>query len=270
MAPTWCGDNLCRWGTWLPKPSTEAPPADGPAIRVLQFNMCGSSCNGGSNGGPVDALRDSILNQRPHIVMLNEVCLAQADRLVVLLETAGLAINGALGVTTGHSNCPGEPGQRWYGNAVFTRSAGIGNPELIELPNKPRARERRSAVAMTADLNGSQVWVSCAHLIPESYSGMNTEQMRVIASVHNRLAESGQAVVLAGDFNAKPDQIRGIAAPDGQFQEVDFAGNHRTYRAHKIDYVFMNTGRFYGFSAHTTKSSYSDHRQLWGEATLRA
>lgn len=218
----------------------------------------------------MDALRDSILTQGPHMVLLNEVCLWQADRLTVLLENAGVSMSGALGATTGRSRCSGDPGEQWFGNAVFVSGQAIGGPELIQLPNSSGAGEVRSAVSLVAGFHGVPISVSSAHLIPQSYDpAMSDRQIQALAGFHNQLAESGRAVVFGGDFNMTPEQLTGVLPPAGHFQEVDFPRNRRTYKARKIDFIFMTTERFYALSGETKRSSYSDHRQLWGEAMLR-
>lgn len=264
MAPSARADKIWLWGAWIAAPEPE--PVEEPArgLVILQFNVCGSKCNSGSVGGAIDALRDSILTSRPDLVLLNEVCLAQADRLWELLTNAGYRMSGALGITTGFSKCPGNPGECWYGNAVFSAGPGLDR-ELIALPNDPGVREARSAISMVTLVHGVVVRVSSAHLVPPGHNaGMNRRQMDVLATVHNRWAEQGSAVVFGGDFNTGPDEMAGIYRPAGQFNEVDAAHNRRTYGARKIDFIFMNSQSFYGLSAETKKSSFSDHRQLWG------
>lgn len=264
MAPITSADKIWIWGTWIAAPEPEPVVEVARKLVILQFNVCGSKCNSGSVGGAIDALRDSILTSRSDLVLLNEVCLAQADRLWELLDNAGYPMSGVFGATTGFSRCPGNPGECWYGNAVFSAGPGLGR-ELIALPNDPEVQEARSAISMVTLVHGALVRVSSAHLVPPGYNaGMNRRQMDELAAVHNRWAEQGSAVVLGGDFNLGPEKIQGIYLPAGQFEEVDAARNRGTYKGHKIDYIFMNSQSFFGLSAETKKSSFSDHKQLWG------
>lgn len=259
---------MWRWGRWVDEPPAPQGPGDR-RIRLLQLNFCGSNCNHGSVGAAVDALLQAILLQSPHLVLLNELCLAQAGRLSTLLDQAGMPMSGAFGITTGHSRCPGEAGRRWYGNAVFSGGAGIGAPDVIALPNRRRAREVRSAVSMVTGLHGVPVTVSSAHLVPRSHDPeFNGLQLAALVEAHGRLPESS-AVVFGGDFNATPDQVAVVPPSGGRFREVDHAAGSPTYQGRKLDFIFLSRTRFEGLSAHTEQSRYSDHRQLWAEAMLK-
>ncbi len=231
--------------------------------------MCGSACNQGDTGPVVDLLRDSILDFKPDVCLLNEACLAQVDRLWDRLDLSGFTTSGCFGATAGRSLCPGREGERWYGNAVLSRGVGIGEPEAIKLPNRPRLAEQRGAISMTCDLRGTPALVASAHLSPRSKdTEFNLRQISELARVQNERAAAGNVVIFGGDFNATPDQLGEITGADGQFIEVDRAHHTATFSRHKIDYILLDRAHFSQLSASVTGSEVSDHRLLKGRATL--
>lgn len=270
MAPTPSGPKVWRWGRWVSEPPSSPPASNVSGVKFFEFNMCGSVCNKGDVIGVVDALRDSILSYRPDVVLLNEACLGQVDRLYDQLVLNGYQMNGSFGATTGVSACPGAEGERWFGNAVLTRGAGIGAPEMIALPNRPTLAEQRSIISMAAGLRGVRALVSATHLTPRAKDEeYNRLQITEVARIHNERAFLGNVVVLGGDFNAIPDQLHEIYPPAGRFQEIDHPENEATYSTRKIDYIFLNVEKFSGLWGDATSSRWSDHRPLKGSATLR-
>ncbi len=271
MAPIPSGTRVWRWGRWVSHPSSAPPANDVSGLRFLEFNMCGSACNKGDVIGVVNELGESIVEYRPDVVLLNEACLGQADRLWDQLNLKGYRMSACFGATTGTSRCPGADGERWYGNAVFTRGAGIGAPEMLALPNRPAAAEQRSIISMAADLQGVRALVSATHLAPRRKDQeYNRLQITEVSRIHNARAALGNVVAFGGDFNATPDQLQEIYVPGGRFQEIDHADNEATYSRRKIDFIFLNVEKFSGLAGETTTSKFSDHRHLKGQATLRA
>jgi endonuclease/exonuclease/phosphatase family metal-dependent hydrolase len=269
MAPDERGTGVWRWGHWVTSPLLEPPLRANPEIRLIQYNMCGSACNEGDTGPVVDAIRDSILNFRPDVCLLNEACLAQVDRLWDRLDLAGFTTSGCFGATTGRSKCPGKEGQRWYGNAVLSRGVGIGEPERLALPNRPHLAEQRAAISMVADLRGTPAMLSAAHLAPrEKDTEFNRRQITMLAEVQNAKAAAGNVVIFGGDFNATPGQLKEITGPKGMFRDVGHANSAPTFARRKIDYILLDTTHFSRLSATVTKSAVSDHRLLKGRATL--
>jgi endonuclease/exonuclease/phosphatase family metal-dependent hydrolase len=231
--------------------------------------MCGSVCNEGDTGPVVDAIRDSILKFRPDVCLLNEACLAQVDRLWDRLDLAGFTTSGCFGATTGRSKCPGTEGKRWYGNAVLSRGVGIGEPERVALPNRPRLAEQRAAISMVADLRGTPAMLSAAHLAPREKDGeFNRRQITELAEVQNAKAAAGNVVIFGGDFNATPGQLKEITGPKGMFRDVGYANSAPTFARRKIDYIMVDNAHFSRLSASVTKSAVSDHRLLKGRAVL--
>ncbi|MEX0790213.1 MAG: endonuclease/exonuclease/phosphatase family protein, partial [Actinomycetota bacterium] len=247
----------------------KSPLQASPEVKLLQFNMCGSACNKGDTRTVVDSLRDTILDFEPDICLLNEACRAQVDRLWDRLDLSGFTTSGCFGATAGRSECPGREGERWYGNAVLSRGVGIGKPEAIVLPNKPRLAEQRGAILMACDLRGTPAVVASAHLAPRGKDEeFNRRQISELARIQNERAAAGNVVIFGGDFNATPDQLKEITGEGGRFLDVDHTGHAATFSKHKIDYILLDTGHFSRLSASVTKSGVSDHRLLKGRATL--
>lgn len=236
---------------------------------MLQLNMCGSARHKGDAGMLVEAIAELVLGHRPGVVLLNEACLGQIDRLWWELEHAGAAMSGAFGATSAKSNCKGRPGRRWYGNAVLCAGPGIGEPQVSALPNRSGASEERAAIGMQANLDGRHVWAHALHLVPRNREEeINRRQITELAKIFNARAASGEAVILGGDFNAPPDRLQELST-HGRFQDIDYSGNRPTYRNEKIDYIFLSRERFSDLSGRPIRSSVSDHAPLLGGATLR-
>jgi endonuclease/exonuclease/phosphatase family metal-dependent hydrolase len=232
--------------------------------------MYGSFGNRGDVVGVVNAVRDTVLKDRPDVMLFNEVCLGQADRLWEELNRRGFPTSACFGATTGRSNCTGAEGELWYGNAVFTKGPGIGEPEMIVLPNPPRRLEKRAIISMAADLYGVRALVSATHLAPRDRDEVyNRLQIAELVRLQNERAEAGSAVIFGGDLNARPEQLLELGLPGAHFQEVDHARNAPTFRRKKIDYIFLDRRYFSDLSGLVTRSKFSDHRPLKGRATLR-
>lgn len=268
MSATPSGNGVWRWGRWL----EESPPrrvVSGAEVRLLQFNMCGSACNEGEVDRVSGSMVRTMLEDPPDIALLNEVCLAQADKLVEKLEGAGLRYSGAFGSTSGTTRCPGPPGERWYGNLVLCRSAGLGEPTSQPLPNRAHLHEKRATVTMDTDLFGVPVTVTSVHLAPWTRDEeFNRLQAAEVIRVQNSLAATGRAVVVGGDFNALPEFLAGFGPPGGHFREVDHSRNSPTMGRRKIDHIFLSAGDFSEVRAQVVAAAHSDHRMLRARALL--
>jgi endonuclease/exonuclease/phosphatase family metal-dependent hydrolase len=270
MGPTPSGTRVWRWGRWESSPSSFPPVGEPPELKFLEFNMYGSFGNKGDIIGVVNAVRDTVLKDRPDIMMFNEVCLGQADRLWSELDRRGFETSACYGATTGKSNCTGAQGAQWYGNAVYCRATGIGEPEMIPLPNPPKKAEQRAMISMVADVCGVEVSVSAVHLVPRgSNEYYNRLQITEVIRLQTERAAAGGAVVFGGDLNARPEELRQLGLPGSLFQDVDHARNAPTFGRKKIDYIFLDRRYFSNLSGVVTRSKFSDHRPLKGRATLR-
>lgn len=241
----------------------------GAEVRLLQFNVCGSACNEGEVERVSGSLVRTMLDEPPDVALLNEVCLAQADRLVEKLEEAGLHYSGAFGATSGTTRCPGPPGERWYGNLVLCRGAGLGEPTRQPLPNRPHLHEKRATVTMDTELYGVPATVTSVHLSPwPRDEEFNRLQSAEVIRVHNSLAATGRAVVVGGDFNALPEFLTEFGPPGGHFTEVDHLRNSPTMGRRKIDHIFLSAGDFSEAQAKMVAAAHSDHRMLRARALL--
>lgn len=235
----------------------------------MQYNVCGSACNDGDVGSLVDALRDIVVEVDPDVVLLNEICLAQADRLWEELQLRGFPASAAFAATAGVSRCPGEPGHRWYGNAIVSKGAGMGEPQVLPLPNRPRAAEQRSILSMQSALHGHAVWVSATHLVPRRNRELNDRQIAEVLRIQRELAAQGGPVVFGGDFNATPRLLSKAASGGDAFVELDHRASAATFGLRKIDYIFLDKKHFSPIEAAVERRTrLSDHRCLDGKVTL--
>lgn len=120
----------------------EAEPAAaaGP-VRVMHFNICGSICNHGVIDRPgatdiIDDVRNRVRDFRPHILTLNEVCIAQFQRLKALFAGGSWKMRGAFRPQRDDSRCRNGTS---YGDAVFS-SAGVHGLKVLQLPIRRTAR----------------------------------------------------------------------------------------------------------------------------------
>lgn len=248
--------------------SAAQPSSSGGQVTFLQFNICGSACNQGDVDRLVPRLRDVVLELDPDVVTLNEVCLAQADALTEQLR--GHAQSAAFAATAAVSRCPGEPGSRWYGNAILSKRPGVGAPEIAALPNRPKAVEQRSVLSMRTPLPDAVTVVSVTHLVPRRNRKLNERQIAAVFALQSARAGAGEVVVLAGDLNATPQQVS-AAADIGGFVDIDHLKAAPTLKGRKIDYVLLD-GRYFTPLAATVRkmTELSDHRCLYGRTELRA
>lgn len=274
-------ERLWRWGAWhegagQPVGIELDAAGDGYAasreVRFLQFNICGSACNGGEVERLCAAVRDVVVLAEPDVATLNEVCLAQADRLWSRLEQAGFGGgSAAFAATAGVSRCPGPPGERWYGNALLSRRPGIGAPWIGSLPNRPRSPEQRSVLSMRTRLGSTPVLASVTHLVQRRSPELNDRQIAEVFSIHRAAADAGQVVLFGGDLNATPEQVGRVVGEGAGFVDLAVANPAPTLKGRKIDYFYLDARHFRACTAKVERlTRRSDHRCLYGRATLGA
>jgi endonuclease/exonuclease/phosphatase family metal-dependent hydrolase len=248
--------------------TTSAPPATaaGP-VRVMQFNICAADCNRGvfdKVGGGNDVVEDvraRILTFRPAIVALNEVCVAQFNRLKSLLDGGTWRMNGVFRAQRNEGRCKGGAG---FGDAVFS-AAGIAGQKVLALPNAGSS-EHRAVLCARTSAGGGPVLACVLHLVTRD--PLKGRQLAAAARAAN--AEAGQgAVILGGDFNVTPGRMGSLldAGKGGRFFDVD--PQLASTRGGKIDYVLFSRAHFTGPSGGPQGSKYSDHDALIGQATRR-
>jgi endonuclease/exonuclease/phosphatase family metal-dependent hydrolase len=271
--------------------------------RIFQFNMCGAvptnadctSKGESGEGTSVPAIVSSVLDYRPDVVTLNEVCSNQFVSLLRQLETAGYAMEGRFGATlervptcglTADGQTRGD-----YGNAVLSRLRITNGPEDDLTHTLPVAQdaEERGILCVDTALRGRSIKACATHLSPEG--DIQGAQVAAIRTVVDPWVERDIPVIIGGDFNVTPlsdalDPLYNHNGGSGRFREVDetdhrFLGacqvdvaarcrsGESTAGLRKIDYIFVSE-QFAKPSAEATTSPTSDHDPLRGTAVVAA
>ena len=229
----------------------------------MQFNICGAICNDGKYG-VVEHVRTKIVNFRPAIVTLNEVCAGQFWRLVSRLDDSGWEMKGVFRPQRHDGRCPGGG----FGDAVLT-AGSVGRREVLPLPNY--GPEHRAVLCLRTSAGGGPVLACTLHLVTgKSSKGAREKYAQYAAAARSLNARGGRgAVIVGGDFNLVPGQMGSMlnAGQGGRFFDVDpqAAATH----GRKIDYVLFSRGHFSNPSGGPQASSFSDHKALLGQATRR-
>lgn len=232
------------------------------ALTLLQLNICGNAC---SSGGieVVAELANTVDRRRPFAVTLNEVCENQFVRLRADL----VAYRGQFDPTG--PKC--RNGAR-YGNAIFLRTTSLTVVGSWHLPAVIFEEDRRLLCV------GASSAVICVTHLSVDRSNLPGQ----IDAVTNILSGLSGPVLLAGDFNSDPADVR-MDPLYQRFHEVD-AGvrgelnesvgsdmfNEDTYDRHKFDYIFLSDGSWSssGADAADAVNGRSDHDGLWATVTL--
>lgn len=223
------------------------------ALWVMEFNFCGSDCpypmpktgatdrSGGDTADKLTELEAKITTWQPHVVLLDEVCLAQLEQLITDLSTttwpmdAGPAVATSTTYDGAHpphyvSNLPvgfaavdhrrttdtaipragcdraTSTGARTFGNAVLA-VAGTPMSNRLEIPinvdanNSPKGVQKGICVTLADEPYDTRVCL--AHTSPDPLV-MAPQQ---IAYFYDTLAKSygdGYPEIFAGDLNVKP------------------------------------------------------------------
>ena len=244
----------------------EPAAAAGP-VRVMDFNICGSICNHGVIDKPgatdiVDEVRNRVRHFKPHILTLNEVCIAQFQRLKALFAGGSWKMRGVFRPQRNDSRC--RKGTS-YGDAVFS-SAGVHGQKVLQLPDPPKGPENRAILCIRTSAGGGPVLACTLHLVTRD--PMKAKQIAAAARALNDEAEDG-AVILGGDFNKTPSGMGALLDPDrgGRFFDVD--PQKAPTRGQKIDYILFSRAHFANPSGGPHSSPLSDHDVLIGQATRR-
>jgi endonuclease/exonuclease/phosphatase family metal-dependent hydrolase len=249
--------------------TAEAKPAEAATpVRVLHFNICGAICNHGVVDKPgggndvVEDVRNRILDFRPAIVTLNEVCAGQFNRLKSLLNGGAWRMSGVFRPQRHDSRCTAGGG---FGDAVLTAGA-VGRTDVLPLPN---GSEHRAVLCLHTSAGGP-VLACTLHLVTgrsgKEGPALKRRQLSAAARALNARAARG-AVIVGGDFNVTPGEMGALLATGrgGRFFDVDpeAAGTH----GRKIDYVLFTRPHFANPSGGPQSSRFSDHKALLGQAT---
>lgn len=209
---------------------------------LVSFNYCGNVCAGGGDEG-ASFVSDLVTERDATVVVLQEVCRSQAERLRAELEgaweTSALAY-----VTTfdkdldGANRCDGDD----YGMAVL--APVIGDEEIVVLPNPGLGRrqldERKILCADVGDFTACTT-----HLVREANDpDAHTEQVAALGAFLD--GRRSARIVLAGDINERVP----VPAPG-------FVVDH-----HRLDHVYASRSLARDVSASTARCDCSDHPAL--------
>jgi hypothetical protein len=244
-----------------------APPAAaaGP-VRVMQFNMCGAMCNHGAvdKAGPgndvVEDVRGRVAGFHPDVLALNEVCVAQFNRLKAVLGGGAWRMSGAFRAQRDESACKGGA---QFGDAVFT-AGGINGQKVLGVPNPSGGPEHRAVLCVHTTAAGGPVLACVLHTV--TANPMKARQVAAAAKALNGEAANG-AVIVGGDFNTEPGGMRALldSGQGGRFFDVD--PQRASTRGGKIDYALFGRSHFSNPTGGPQGSRYSDHSVLVGQAT---
>lgn len=181
--------------------SAEAPEAT-PPVRTISYNVCGAYTAKCQSDMPLvawaDGLQGHITDWDTDVVMLQEMCKGQYDRL-------RQALPGYAGVWTSTQTSDGC--SKWGDDRSFGQALLIKAPQSevtgmsAELTPPGFTEEKRSVVCAKAPVDGRAVLACSTHLRRADATMNDTpallERIETWAN--------GLPVVLAGDFNARPD-----------------------------------------------------------------
>ncbi len=228
-------------------------------FRVLTLNMCHAAHSS------VDKIAAMINAQKPDFVALQEVDV-RTDRV------KGQDILNELAVKTGMFAyfSPSMPFQNgYYGNAILSKMPAM-NVEVLKLPNEHRT-EPRSALIATYELGGGMT----LNFVSTHFCVKNQEIRNSQAEYVTRvLRDSGITSIIAGDFNAGPDD-EAIKIINERFNNL--TDNTPTYPADepksKIDYIVSYpVGKVAvkeGTKVKVINSQVSDHRPVVADVTVK-
>jgi hypothetical protein len=246
-----------------------APAKAAEAVRVLDYNFCGAICNNGvvdrpgNNNDVVEDVRNRIVAFRPHLVMLQEACHGQVERIRTLLKGSSWRMDGIFRPQRQDGRCKGP--SSGFGDAVLTVGR-VGGREVLDLPDL--GPENRAVLCLNTDAHGPVL--ACALHLVTGHGGAgkreHTQQLYSAARQLNSKA-TGRAVVIGGDWNATPGKMGPLLGPAGRFLDVD--PQKAPTRGQKIDYIGFSRSHFSKPSGGPVHSKWSDHRILQGSAIRR-
>ncbi|MGH8792473.1 MAG: endonuclease/exonuclease/phosphatase family protein [Stackebrandtia sp.] len=276
-------------------------------VNVWVWNVAGWKMHGGSTtNGMIDAAVSSIQNRDADFVAFNELCHNQYDALRTKLRQAGWPqdSDNFARFSVGHDTvCDGEAN----GNAIFSRRP-LGAADRFTLPqdNSSQARTLLCAPVEAA----AHLRFCTTHITPSNDvidgEKINEQQLGYTLNKLEDYEAAGDAVVVAGDFNAQPNYGRmngwyssAVDTPNnsdntGRYRELDDDdpdkcvgyGEYTAFRVvdppgpcgddgKKIDLIFVRENHLAGdYSGDSLAISQncggpcSDHRILIGTATV--
>ena len=225
-------------------------------LKVMSYNLRFGEL------ASLEELGKFIKCENPDVVMLQEVDV-MTDRGERAPHQIGKNFIAELGYYTGMLSAYGKSISYkggYYGIGILSKYP-FSSVERILLPMVEEKREQRSLLVTQVELNdGRKVTVACTHLDLKSEI-----RMVQVKEINKILRKSGNPVLLAGDFNAKPDSPE---ISEGM-QEWQHSCKDDVYTIpakapkSKIDYIFSYpTSSWKVVSSYVPEVFLSDHRPV--------
>ncbi|MFJ7271315.1 FG-GAP-like repeat-containing protein [Streptomyces sp. NPDC099050] len=177
-------------------------PAGTPPVRTISYNACGAyaaKCQSEMTPAAwADGLQGHVTDWDADVVMLQEMCKGQYDRLRQVLP-------GYAGVWTGTQTADGCA--NWGDDKSFGQALLVKAPQSevtgmsTELTPAGFTGEKRSVVCAKAPVEGRAVLACGTHLRRDDTAKNDTPAL--LERIEGWA--NGLPVILAGDFNARPD-----------------------------------------------------------------
>jgi endonuclease/exonuclease/phosphatase family metal-dependent hydrolase len=231
-------------GTTVNSGSVSSPPPSGSTdVTVVTWNIRVNDSSAAHARAAVAYLVNT--TPRPQVIALQEARQSQYSSYISELQArTGVAWSGVL-----RTHCPPSA---WNGStctksedegvAVFS-SLPILNSGGLYFPYADAYHSARAAARASVNVNGAAVQVFSVHLIP----GNATARYSSMAMLKTSAASYASPRLIAGDFNADPDQItsaQGMGTVFVDAWQLAGSGSRFTYAAPsptmKLDYWFSD------------------------------
>jgi len=203
--------------------------------RVWHWNIAGNAMHHGSTtDGLVKAAINSIRNRNADFVSLNEVCYSQFKALQKGLADQNWpqhAADFARFASTRSASPEICGGTGDYGIALFSRYS-LGTSRQYALPSDGTPEQRKMLCAPLRDtprMKFCTVHITTSNVVHDGAPD-NYRQIEFVRRTLDAFDRSGQAYLIAGDFNAQPHYARldQMYAPSATTaNNPGNAGNHR-------------------------------------------
>lgn len=287
-----CSDHKMLWGDVSLQLNEPA--------RIFQFNMCGAKqeptpgCATQVLSNAVPAVASSILDFKPDVITLNEICQSQFHQLRDTLNVNGYTAFANFSTTRNpEPKCGSDPLLDGLGNAIFSHTP-LSNAEETLLPSAGES-ETYNLTCGETELRGHTIKACVTQL--SSSADVRGEQATAVAHQVADYLDAGVPVIVGGDFQARPWEsaltpMYTHHGGAGRMHEVDETDreyfqnpesscalddlNCRTGEGtvplpvalqNKHDYIFVSDD-FAALDADATRTSFSSHVPLRGWATL--
>ena len=273
-----------------PVSALRAPGTSG--MDVWNYNITGAGTNQNNrndinNGGAPRAVRPVTnaiaAGARPDVIALQEVCQTQAAYLRPKLRNAGYRVHWR--ATKTQSRCAAYKNydpkvSRLHGDLVAVPASYSPTKYAYDF-NLDTTTPTGEGLTCFGFTKLSRFVVACSTQLAGTNAQRLNATFRMRRDEIEPWADQGFGVIIAGDFNTKPDQepMKNLYHRNGILSEGDQARNRWTHQnrkapfaKRKIDYVFFSNNYFPASSYYSVldgKPEYSYHRFYAASATMR-